>query len=176
MGAIIRPASYISWIPLGKITVKPTNAYISWLPLGTIELTPQICAAWLPMGTISLKPQMVATLIPGSQKVKADTSRKMSKPIVTAGDTQRVLGAPSNVAVDSLRVITKTETVSGDTKRSVANNETAIANTSRRAYRGLPSEKLPSSQRTHIFRGYHLELSNSRHRFAPHGCRWGQSP
>lgn len=134
MGAIVKPTAYISWIPLGKVTVKPTEAYISWLPLGTIELAPEIIAAWIPLGKISVKPYMVATLIPGSQKVKADTSRKVSKPMLAAGDTRRILGAPLKMAADALRVVAKAEEVSGDTKRNIANEETALADTYRRTY------------------------------------------
>ena len=102
MSAIVKPTAYISWIPKGKISVKPTEAYISWLPMGTIEVTPKICAAWLPMGTLSVKPGLCASIIPGSQKAKADTSRRVNKPTIVAGDTQRKIGVSVTETADAV--------------------------------------------------------------------------
>lgn len=134
MGAIIKPTAYISWIPIGKITVKSTETYITWLPLGSIEITPKVCAAWLPMGTISVKPALCATVVPGSEKARADTSRKVSKPISVTGDTLRRTGKPDHISADTARNTSRTESVSGDTVRQAAENQTVITDTSRRTY------------------------------------------
>ena len=114
--------------------MKPTDAYITWLPFGTIEITPKVCAAWLPMGTISIKPALCATVVPGSEKARADTSRKVSKPIYVTGDTLRRTGKPDHISADTARNISQTEIVSGDTLRQVAENQKVIADTSRRTY------------------------------------------
>ena len=134
MGAIIKPTAYISWIPIGKITVKSTETYITWLPLGSIEITPKVCAAWLPMGTISIKPALCATIVPGSEKAKADTSRKVSKPVSVTGDTLRRTGKPDHISADTARNISRTETADGDTLRRVATAQMATADTDRRTY------------------------------------------
>ena len=134
MGAIIKPTAYISWIPIGKITMKPTDAYITWLPFGTIEITPKVCAAWLPMGTISIKPALCATVVPGSEKARADTSRKVSKPVSVTGDTMRRTGKSNHISADTARNISRTESVSGDTLRQTAGNQKVTADTDRRTY------------------------------------------
>ncbi len=134
MGAIIKPTAYISWTPIGKITVKPMDAYITWLPLGTIEITPKVCAAWVPMGTISIKPALCATVVPGSEKARADTSRKVSKPIYVTGDTLRRTGKPDHISADTARNISRTESVNSDTLRQVAENQSVTADTGRRTY------------------------------------------
>ena len=134
MGAIIKPTAYISWTPIGKITVKSTETYITWLPLGSIEITPKVCAAWLPMGTISVKPALCATVVPGSEKARADTSRKVSKPISVTGDTMRRTGKPDHISADTARNTSRTESVSGDTLRQAAENQKVTADTDRRTY------------------------------------------
>ena len=134
MGTIVKPSAYISWIPKGKISVKSTEAYISWLPMGTIEVSPQICAAWLPMGTLSVKPMLCASVISGSQKAKADTSRRVIKPTTVAGDTQRKIGISVTDAADTKRIIGNTEEIAADTLRNVKATETAGADTKRRTY------------------------------------------
>ncbi|MBR3458251.1 MAG: hypothetical protein IKH16_08890, partial [Selenomonadaceae bacterium] len=134
MGAIVKPTAYISWIPLGKITVSPADAYISWLPMGTIEVTPQICAAWLPMGTLSVTPGLCASIIPGSQKTKADTSRRVSKPVNVAGDTKRRISISVTETADTARIVGRTEEIAGDALRKVTATETAGADTKRRTY------------------------------------------
>lgn len=107
MGATVKPTAYISWIPIGKVTVKPADAYISWLPLGAIELTPQICASWVPMGTISIKPEICASYVPASRVVtiKADTRRRTS--------------LPNDIKTDAERKTTRFNMVATDTKREV---------------------------------------------------------
>ena len=134
MGAIIKPTAYISWTPIGKITVEPVDAYITWLPLGSIEITPKIRAAWLPMGTISVKPALCATVVPGSEKARADTSREVSRPISVTGDTLRHTGKLDKVSTDTARNISRTETADGDTLRRVATYQGANVDTNRRIY------------------------------------------
>lgn len=134
MGAIIKPTAYISWIPLGKITLKSADAYITWLPLGKISVKPEVLAAWLPMGTITVKPNLCATIVPGSEKARADTSRKVSKPILVVGDTLRRMGRTDNFPADTARITSRTETVSGDTLRRLATVQTDTADTNRRIY------------------------------------------
>ena len=48
MGIVIEPKAYISWIPQGKILVKPPASYITWLPLGKIYLRPLAAATIVP--------------------------------------------------------------------------------------------------------------------------------
>ena len=134
MGSIVKPTAYISWIPKGKITVSPAGAYISWLPMGTIELKPKICAAWLPMGTLSVKPGICASIVPGSQKAKADTSRRVSKSTTVTGDTKRRIGISVTEVADTERIVGRTEEIAGDTLRKVTATETAGADTRRRTY------------------------------------------
>ncbi len=134
MGAIVKPTAYISWIPKGKISVCPTDSYISWLPMGTIEVTPQICAAWLPMGTLSVKSGICASIVPGSQKAKADTLRRVSKPTTVAGDTKRRIGISVVETADTARIVGRTEEIVGDNLRKVSAMETAGADTKRRTY------------------------------------------
>ena len=134
MGAIVKGAAYISWIPKGKITVSPAGAYISWLPIGTIEVAPKICAAWLPMGTLSVKPGLCASIIPGSQKAKADTSRRMNKLTTVAGDTKREIGVSVTETADTSRIVGRTEEIDGDALRKVTATESAGADTKRRTY------------------------------------------
>ena len=107
MGEIVKPTAYISWIPVGRISVKPTEAYISWLPLGTVEITPQICASWVPMGTISIKPMIAAAYVPANRMA-----------CVTA-DTHRRTTIPNDVVADAERMVTQSNTVLADTKRQV---------------------------------------------------------
>lgn len=115
-GAFVAPQAYISWIPFGKILVKPTAAYISWLPMGTIELIPQICAAWLPMGTISLYPQIAASIVPPSEwKVTVTT------------DVLRKVAQANEIATDTHREVQSTNTVTADTRREVYSKFIAVA-------------------------------------------------
>ena len=107
-GAFITPQAYISWIPKGKIFVKPTTAYISWLPMGKIELKPEICAAWLPMGTVSLRPQIAASIVPPSEwqvTVRADAIRKMAQSNEASADTHRGVQSTNTVAADTRREV-----------------------------------------------------------------------
>ena len=134
MGAIVKPTAYISWIPKGKISVYPTEAFPSWLPMGTIEVTPKICAAWLPMGTLSVKPGICASIVPGSQKAKADTLRRVSKPTTVAGDTKRRIGISVIETADTERIVGRMEEIAGDTLRKLTATETAGADTKRRTY------------------------------------------
>ena len=108
MGAIVKPTAYISWIPKGKISVCPTDTYISWLPMGTIEVAPKICAAWLPMGTLSVKPGICASIVPGSQKAKADTLRRVTKPSTVAGDARRRIGISVTKTADAKGIVGRT--------------------------------------------------------------------
>ncbi|MBR3458618.1 MAG: hypothetical protein IKH16_10790, partial [Selenomonadaceae bacterium] len=115
-GAFVAPQAYISWIPFGKILVKPWATYISWLPMGTIELKPQICAAWLPMGTISLRPQIAASIVPPSEwqvTVTADVLRKVAQ--------------ANEIATDTHREVQSTNTVTADTRREVYSKFIAVA-------------------------------------------------
>ena len=144
MGVTVKPTAYISWIPKGKISVCPTEAYISWLPMGTIEVTPKICAAWLPMGTLSVKPSICASIVPGSQKAKVDTSRRVTKPSTVAGDTKRKIGVSVTDTADAERIVGRTEEIAGDTLREVTAIETAGADTKRRTY--LPNGAFVATQ------------------------------
>ena len=134
MGIIVQPTAYITWIPLGKITVEPTEAYITWLPFGSVEVTPKVCAAWVPLGKVSVKPMLCASIVPGSEKARADTSRNVSKPLTVTGDTLRRMGKPDNLSADTARNISRTETVNGDILRRVGETQTATADTKRRTY------------------------------------------
>ena len=118
MGAIVKPTAYISWIPLGKITVSPADAYISWLPMGTLSVTPGLCAS----------------IIPGSQKTKADTSRRVSKPVNVAGDTKRRISISVTETADTARIVGRTEEIAEDALRKVTATELAGADTKRRTY------------------------------------------
>ena len=107
-GTFVAPQAYISWIPFGKILVKPWATYISWLPMGTIELKPQICAAWLPMGTISLRPQIAASIVPPSEwqvTVTVDVLRKVAQSNEVAADTHREIQVANTVAADTRREV-----------------------------------------------------------------------
>ena len=150
MGAIIKPTAYISWIPLGKITVSPADAYISWLPMGTLSVTPGLCAS----------------IIPGSQKTKADTSRRVSKPVNVAGDTKRRISISVTETADTARIVGRTEEIAEDALRKVTATELAGADTKRRTYMPngafvapqayiswIPKGKYPSSLRMHTSLG-----------------------
>ena len=115
-GAFVTPSAYISWIPHGKISVKPTTAYISWLPMGTIELTPQICASWIPLGTISLRPQIAASIIPPSEWQ-----------VTVTADAKRIVAQANEVTADTCREIQCTNTVAADTRREVYSKFIAVA-------------------------------------------------
>ena len=107
-GAFVAPQAYISWIPFGKILVKPWAAYVSWLPMGMIELKPQICAAWLPMGTISLRPQIAVSIVPPSEwqvTVTADVLRKVAQSNEVTADTHRKVQSTSIVVADTRREV-----------------------------------------------------------------------
>lgn len=144
MGAIIKPTAYISWTPIGKITVEPVDAYITWLPLGSIELTPKIYASWVPMGSIFIKPMVAATYVPANRMVQisADTNRRLSLPNDVTADTERKVSR-SNTAIadtirqvqspyiawtvgDLLRKLTLTNKATADTRRTIGGEWTVV--------------------------------------------------
>lgn len=120
MGAIIKPTAYISWIPQGRITVRPVDAYISWLPMGTISLRPQIAASIVPPMA-----RQVAVMVDAkrqvalAEEVKADTHRIITFSGTAVADTARMVCSPhiAWVASDLLRKVVRSHTVLADTVR-----------------------------------------------------------
>ena len=135
MGIVVQPTAYITWIPKGDIHLKPTDAYITWLPLGTVHIKPQIAAAWVPMGTIHLKPQIIGSFVPDStQKVKADTKRRLGKAASATGDTARQTGREATILADTKRAVGAEVSVSGDTLRRVGEHQSVSGDTLRHSY------------------------------------------
>ena len=135
MGIIVEPTAYITWIPKGDIHLKPTDAYITWLPLGTVHIKPQIATAWVPMGTIHLKPQIIGSFVPDSnQRAKADTYRKIGKPISVTGDTARQTEVDAVATSDTKRTVGADVLASGDTLRRVGEHQSALGDTLRHPY------------------------------------------
>jgi len=134
-GAIVAPSAYISWIPIGKIFVKPTTAYISWLPLGTISLRPQIAASIVP----PLEWQVTVTVdairkVVQSNDVRADTSLKTTRFNTAIADTSRKVCSPfiAVATVDLLRRVIMQNRVTADTQRMVGGEWTVIEADTRR--------------------------------------------
>ena len=130
MGATIRPMAYISWIPIGKITVKPAGAYVTWLPYGELNLKPQIFASWVPIGRLSVKPQLCAAMVPmGKIQLKpqiAVTIVPQDKKQVTAVvDVKRQLVQSNVVMADFFRKVCAMEETAADTRRQVQSADIA---------------------------------------------------
>lgn len=130
MGATIRPMAYISWIPIGKITVKPAGAYVTWLPYGELNLKPQIFASWVPIGRLSVEPQLCAAMVPmGKIQLKpqiAVTIVPQEKKQVTAMvDVKRQLVQSNVVMADSFRKVCAMEETAADTRRQVQSADIA---------------------------------------------------
>jgi len=119
MGIVIQPTAYITWIPKGNIILNPTDAYITWLPLGTIHV----------------KPQIIGSLVPEStQRVKADTGRRIGKAVSVTGDTSRQIGTEAVALADTKRAVGAETQTSGDTNRKVGEHQTARGDTLRHPY------------------------------------------
>lgn len=116
MGIFIEPKAYISWIPQGKILVKPTEAYITWLPLGKIHL----------------RPLAAATIVPSA-----------ARPTTVAADAERNVGVGYEASADTFRKATAAHVVIANTKRTT--NSLFIAWTAADVFRNVTA-KIPYQQ------------------------------
>lgn len=129
MGVTVKPTAYISWVPLGKISLKFTEAYISWLPMGTISLRPQIAASIVPPAetqvtvTVDAKRQVAL-----ANEVTADSFRKVAASNEAFADTQRNVRSAhiAWASGDLLRQVAQTNTATADTARTLNGEWAAI--------------------------------------------------
>ena len=122
--------AYISWIPIGKITVKPAGAYITWLPYGELNLKPQILAAWVPIGRLSVSPQLCAAMVPMGRillkpKIVATIVPQTKKQVTITVDVKRQLVQSNEAMADSFRKVCVMEENAADTRRQVQSADIA---------------------------------------------------
>ena len=116
MGIVIEPKACISWIPQGKIAVKPPEAYITWLPLGKIQL----------------RPLVMATIVPSA-----------ARQVAAAADAERKVGIGHEVPADTFCKATAAHVVIANTKRTT--NSLFIAWTAADVFRNVTA-KIPYQQ------------------------------
>ena len=123
MGIVIEPKAYISWIPQGKILVKPTASYITWLTLGKIYLRPLAVATIVPSAARQVAVAADAERNVGvGHEVPADTFRKATAAHVVIADTKRTTTSlfTAWTAADVFRNVTAKNTISADTRRTLS--------------------------------------------------------
>lgn len=131
MGLILKPKVIASWIPYGKIIVKP-EIFATIVPPANIE---RVFADTLrKVSKIEeVKGDTVRRLRVLPTTIFADTVRKISKIETVDGDTlRRIRGQGIEVVnADTARKISKIESVGGDTFRKISKNEVIAGDTRR---------------------------------------------
>ena len=139
MGIVIEPKAYISWIPQGKIAVKPPASYITWLPLGKIHLRPLVMATIVPSAARPTTAAADAERKVGiGHEVSADTFRKATAAHVVIADTKRTTTSLfiAWTAADVFRKVSAEHTAAADTRRTLSGVWTAISSDTRRILGG----------------------------------------
>lgn len=142
MSVVIKPDNNLSYIPTGKIGLKPlilatyiqaeTNGNASEDTIHDTAIKPEIYISWVPTGEVGLKPLIFAAYIPNPEKTTADLFRLVTKSESTCADTFRKVAEAEISSADLLRQVTCSESFAADTKREVHQPETISGDTFRR--------------------------------------------
>ena len=128
--ANIKPAVYLSWVPLGKVSIKP------------LVLATYIAGASVPTkinGDLKREVQSEETTtvdlsraIEKSETLTGDLLRQIDTTKTVGGDTSRQVKAEEKISADTWLKTTRAESAEADTCREVQRGEKILADTSRR--------------------------------------------
>ena len=141
-GGWVKPKNYISWIPTGKITVKP-QIYASYMQIDHVvavhgDLLRQVSAMADTFADTKREVQHIeyanadTRRTVGSSVVDGDTSRNIGVACIVGGDLSRQIKYSNNTLGDTSRTTLGIVSATFDTSRLLGIGNTAIADTSRK--------------------------------------------
>ena len=125
----LKPEIYISWIPTGKISLKP-QIYATIIQAPTIEkaradLSRNISKAESASGDLNRQ-------VGNGETVSADVYRHVFSTDTAVADTTRKLFTEEKVSGDTLKKIVQSDEIHADTLRNIQSTEKVIGDTSRK--------------------------------------------
>ena len=142
MSATIKPEIYISWIPIGKVYLKPTTIFASIIPVPEKATADSLLQIVIPESTSADSLRQVENgekfsadtfRTDGREKFSYDTCRAITVSEKFSADTQRAIGVMESTSADTFLKIVTGEKVIGDLKRLLM--EVSYANTYRQVTR-----------------------------------------